>query len=74
MLDRLCELADRHAAAIFAPTPLLDGNEIGQLLGVDPGPRVGAAVEALRRAQVEGRVSDRAEAEALLRRSASGAG
>ena len=67
-------LADREAAAIFSPEPLLDGQEIGRLLGLPPGPEIGAAVERLRRAQVEGRVSDRAGAESLLRRSASGAG
>ena len=71
---RLAELAGRRAAEIFAPPPLLDGNEIRRLLGIRPGPPVGAAVERLRRAQVEGRVRDRAEAEELLRSSASDAG
>ena len=72
--ERLTALAGREAAAIFAPEPLLDGEEIGRLLGLPPGPEIGAAVERLRRAQVEGRVSDRAGAERLLRRPASGAG
>ncbi len=74
LLGRLAGLADRRGAAIFAPEPLLDGDAIRQLLSLDPGPRVGAAVDLLRRAQVEGRVSDRAAAEALLRKPASGAG
>lgn len=74
LVGRLSELAEQQATAIFTPAPLLDGAEIQRLLGIAPGPRVGAAVELLRRAQVEGRVSDRAEAEALLRSSASGAG
>ncbi|MFQ5350740.1 MAG: hypothetical protein ACE5EG_09895 [Thermoanaerobaculia bacterium] len=73
LVGRLTELTERQAAAIFAPPPLLDGEEIGLLLGVDPGRRVGAAVELLRRAQVEGRVGDRAGAEALLRSSAADA-
>ncbi len=74
LVDRLIELADRQGAAIFAPPPLLDGNEIGRLLGVRPGPRIGAALALLHRAQVEGRVGDRTQAEALLRSFASDAG
>jgi tRNA nucleotidyltransferase/poly(A) polymerase len=72
--DRLAELAELEAATIFAPPALLDGAQIGRLLGIDPGPAIGAAVERLRRAQVEGRVSDRAGAETLLRSPASDAG
>ena len=74
LLARLQKMAERQAASIFDPTPLLDGVEIQRLLGTGAGPRIGAAVELLRRAQVEGRVGDRAEAEALLRSSASDAG
>ena len=74
LANRLAQLADRHAAEIFAPAPLLDGEEIARLLALEPGPRLGRAVAELRRAQVEGRVADRAAAEALLRSSASGAG
>lgn len=71
---RLAELAARHGDELFAPRPLLDGHRIQRLLGVGPGPEVGAAAERLRRAQVEGRVRDRAAAERLLlRSSASGA-
>lgn len=70
---RLAELADRQAANIFAPPPLLDGDEVGRVLGIDPGPAIGAALERLRRAQVEGRVRDCAGAEAFLRGPASDA-
>jgi tRNA nucleotidyltransferase/poly(A) polymerase len=73
LLARLTELAEREGARIFAPRPLLDGDEIARLLGIGPGPRLGEAVERLRRAQVEGRVDDRAAAEALLRSSAADA-
>ncbi len=69
----LVGLAERQAAAIFAPPPLLGGDEIRQLLGLPPGPRLGREVARLRRAQVEGRVSDRAGAAALLRTPASAA-
>lgn len=74
LVRRLAGLAERHAESIFAPRPLLDGNDIQRLLGVPPGPALGAAVDRLRRAQVEGRIADRAAAEALLRRSSSDAG
>ncbi len=74
LAGRLAELAELYTAAIFAPRPLLDGNEIQALLGVRPGPDLGAAVARLRRAQVEGRVGDRADAEALLRSCSSDAG
>jgi tRNA nucleotidyltransferase/poly(A) polymerase len=73
---RLGELARRAAAegaAIFDPQPLLRGDEIRRLLRLEAGPAVGAAARRLRRAQVEGRVSDRAAATAWLlseRRSA----
>jgi hypothetical protein len=74
LFDRLTELAERQGETIFAPTPLLDGKAIQHLLGIRPGPRIGAAVNLLHRAQVEGRVSDRGAAEALLRSRSSGAG
>ena len=74
LVARLTELAaGRAAAEIFAPEALLDGRQIGRLLGLEPGRRLGRAVALLNRAQVEGRVTDRAAAEALLRSSASGA-
>ena len=56
----------RRADAILEPRPLLDGVEIGRLLGVGPGAEVGAAVRRLREAQVRGEVTTREEAEALL--------
>jgi len=58
--------------AIRQPPPLVDGQEIGRLLGVDPGPEIGRAVAALRRAQVDGRVRTREQAVALVRSLASG--
>lgn len=59
------QLAER-GSAILDPRPLLDGAEIGRLLGVGPGTEVGAAVRRLREAQVRGEVTTRGEAEALL--------
>ncbi len=42
--------------------PLLNGNEIMQILGIGPGPLVGEIKKALEKAQLEGRVSTREEA------------
>lgn len=46
--------------------PLLTGGEIGAVLGIDPGPRVGEAVRELLAAQFAGEVGDRESAEAHL--------
>lgn len=62
----LVRLAERHGEAIFDPPALLDGLEVGRLTGVSPGPELGRWVGRLRRAQVEGLVSDEAEARRWL--------
>ena len=62
---RLAALAHAEGAAIFDPSPLLDGHRLRHL-GVTPGPELGAILTALRRAQVEGRIATQAEAEALV--------
>jgi tRNA nucleotidyltransferase/poly(A) polymerase len=54
---------------VLDPRPLLDGGEIGRLLGLPPGPRLGAAARRLLEAQVRGEVRSRGEAEALLARA-----
>jgi tRNA nucleotidyltransferase/poly(A) polymerase len=45
-----------------SPPRLLDGNEIMSEFGLKPGPRVGAALEAIHEAQATGKVGTRAEA------------
>jgi hypothetical protein len=45
-----------------SPPNLLDGHEIMQELGLEPGPRVGMVLEAIREAQATGKVCTRAEA------------
>ncbi len=60
-------------AWIVAPPALLAGEEVQSLLGIAPGPAVGAALARVRRAQVEGIVRVREEAEALLRAGGTGA-
>jgi tRNA nucleotidyltransferase/poly(A) polymerase len=63
----LCELARREGATLIAPPRLVTGEEVQELLGVEPGPAVGRALAALARAQVDGLVKTRAEAERFLR-------
>lgn len=66
------ELAREMVAEIVAleraggPRPLLSGDEIGALLGIEPGPPIGAAVRELLAAQFAGEVGDREGAEAHL--------
>jgi len=49
------------------PTPLLNGNDLIELFALQPGPRIGELLEALREAQAVGEVSSRGEAERWLR-------
>jgi len=63
----LVALDRREGTAIRHPPRLLDGDEIGTLLGMGPGPAIGRAVAALRAAQVEGRVTTVEEAKKLVR-------
>jgi tRNA nucleotidyltransferase/poly(A) polymerase len=60
----------REPAAIdeglFAIRPLLTGNEIAALLGIEPGPQVGSVKRALVEAQVRGDVTTREEAERFV--------
>lgn len=64
---------ESERAWIVAPPALLAGEEVQSLLGIAPGPAVGAALARVRRAQVEGIVRVREEAEALLRAGGPGA-
>ena len=50
------------------PVPLLTGDEVAHLLGVEAGPGLGRAVEALAEAQVRGEVRARNGAERWLRK------
>ena len=61
-------LVARDGPEILDPPRLLGGDDVQRLLGVPPGPEVGRALDRVRRAQVEGMVTTRAEAEALLLR------
>jgi tRNA nucleotidyltransferase/poly(A) polymerase len=65
--DALLRLVEEEADVIFTPPPLLDGTQIAELLEMDPGPLLGEAVAALRRAQIEGRVDSPEAAARFLR-------
>lgn len=64
----LVRLERREGETLRDPPRLLDGREIARILGIEPGPALGRAVEALRRAQVEGRVRTVEEAREMVRR------
>lgn len=49
------------------PPPLVDGNDLQREFGLQPGPRIGELLEAVREAQVSGEVRTREEAVALVR-------
>lgn len=63
----LVALDRREGATIRNPPRLLDGSDIGALLGVSPGPAIGRATAALKAAQVDGRVTTVDEAKRLVR-------
>ena len=49
-------------------TPKLNGNEIMQLTGLKPGPKVKHMLEKLREAQIEGEVKTKGEAKAFIKK------
>lgn len=72
--DRLLAHLAEDAEGILDPSPLLRGDEVAELTGVEPGPELGRILAAVRRAQVEGRVTDQRGAELEARRLARGSG
>ena len=65
-LPPLLDLARREGADLLDPPRLLDGADVQKLLGIPPGREVGRALDAVREAQVDGKVRTREEAVALL--------
>jgi tRNA nucleotidyltransferase/poly(A) polymerase len=53
---------------VVSPPKILDGNDVMRELGLQPGPRVGEVLEAIREAQATGKVSTREEAIAFGRK------
>jgi poly(A) polymerase len=64
---RLADLARQEGEALFDPPRLLTGGDVQRLLGISPGREVGRALDAVRRAQVDGTVRTREEAVAVVR-------
>jgi tRNA nucleotidyltransferase (CCA-adding enzyme) len=56
---------------VVAPPPLLDGHTVMSELGLEPGPRVGQILAALREAQAAGEIRTRAEAVRFVRKPLS---
>lgn len=62
---QVAELRDRELSRRMQAPPLIDGRELMDALGLEPGPRVGELLGAVREAQLDGEIGDRAEALAL---------
>jgi tRNA nucleotidyltransferase/poly(A) polymerase len=66
LAPRAGALLAARGEAVLAPVPLLDGDAVAGLLGIEPGPEVGAALDRLLEAQVRGGVRDAREARATV--------
>jgi tRNA nucleotidyltransferase/poly(A) polymerase len=58
---------DRIVFPEFTTRPLLTGDEIAEIAGIEPGPRVGILKRALLEAELEGRITTRGGAERFIR-------
>lgn len=70
-VEQITQLLDgwfNHYDTLVKPKPLLTGHDVKSLLGIQTGAQIGAALTALREAQVAGEVSTRDEARAFVRR------
>ena len=68
---RITQLEQLTAERHRLPPPLLDGHTIMRLLKLEPGPKIGAWLTAVREAQLAGTVTTAEEAEAFLRAQAA---
>jgi tRNA nucleotidyltransferase/poly(A) polymerase len=64
---KLADLAMKEGETLFDPPRLVTGADVQELLGIPPGRDVGRVLDAVREAQVEGRVKTRDEAVALVK-------
>jgi tRNA nucleotidyltransferase/poly(A) polymerase len=55
------------SAETVLPTPLVNGHDLQQILGLRPGPRLGLLLEAIREAQAMGQITERDQALAFAR-------
>ncbi len=65
--DDFLAFLDRHP---LPPKPLLTGDQVMDILGIQPGSRVGEALKILHDAQIRGEISSKEEAQSLLQRIA----
>jgi poly(A) polymerase len=63
LLEAYFEARDR----VIDPTPLINGQDLLEVLGLEPGPKVGRLLEAIREAQAAGEVQTHAQALSLAR-------
>lgn len=61
-IERLFSAFYDKESQVVAPAPLVNGRDVMSVLDIKPGKRVGEVLDAVREAQVEGQVHDRAEA------------
>ena len=66
-LAPVVHLAQQEGGTLINPPRLLTGEEVQLLLDTPPGPEVGRALAAIQAAQIEGRVTTKEQAEALVR-------
>ena len=67
LFERLQQVEKEHVAPVRAATPLLTGGDLIQELSLEPGPMFRIILEKVEEAQMEHRISTRAEAMALAR-------
>ncbi|MBI4280637.1 CCA tRNA nucleotidyltransferase [Candidatus Uhrbacteria bacterium] len=67
MRQRIRALLNRRTRHL--PPPLLDGHEIMRLLKLRPGPEVGAAIEQLREAQLQGDIQTKLQARTFVKKT-----
>lgn len=67
LIKRLKEVKENLKVKEKLPKELLDGYEIMKILGLKPGPKVGQIKEALREAQLSGKIKTKEEARKFLR-------
>ena len=56
LINRIDELDKLHKEKDKLPPPILDGNEIMEKFNIKPGPEVGAMLDKIREAQLQGKI------------------
>jgi hypothetical protein len=69
--SELWKTAAANPGLVQGAPPLLDGHQVGRILGLAPGPALGEALRALGRAQALGQIGTPGEAEEFLRKRGS---